>query len=173
MLFHIVGGLGHVLRMVPHPLDIVDAVEQVVHHHLLALVQGQVIDLDQIIGQPLLQLIDGLLHLIDLFGAFTVRIGQGIHGPPHILQGDPAHVDHLCGSYLDRKGRGLKDTLIQMAVDLLFFSFSHMDRLALLALLHKKSGQPDQLVGEGIEQDRVGHVKDRVEHGDLHRVDRA
>ena len=159
--------LGNVLRMIADPLQVIDRIQQVLDLLRLILHERQVGDLHQIFRQRLFHEIDQCLILINLLHRFPVIIQHSVLAEPHIFQRQLTHVNNLTLRRLNGKGRVLQDSGVQMGHDLL------LRRLGLIRLLlaDQLSRQCHQLSGKGEQKDRIHHIEDCMENGDLGAVD--
>ena len=102
------GRVRHVLRMIPDSLDVVHHMEDGAQALQILYGQSGLVDLHQVVRDGMVQKVDVLLYLIDLFDILLVQRDQGVHGPGQVLAGQGCHavkllddLDHGCGRIKD------------------------------------------------------------------------
>lgn len=149
-----------VFRVVAHPLQVVDHVEQVAHHPAVLLGQVHGVDFDQVAGDVVVEVVHDLLILLDELLRLLVGGEEGQHRQLEIVAGDVGHPLHLLDHLGHRDGRGAQNALVQkMEPHLLIFRILAGDQLL---------GQLDQQLGEGEHDDGGDDVEADVGVGNLH-----
>ena len=171
MSLHILGLLCKIFSVIPDPLNITDAVKQVIYHLFLTFCQRKILYLNQILCQHLFHIIDCFFRFVYLLDSLCIACEKSIDCHSYILKGNLSHMNHFQSCCFHSKGRRFKNTLIQMLEGNCCLLILRSCRRLLLRLLpDNNAGNLYQLIGKGEEKGCHGKVKYRMENRNLHRI---
>ena len=90
--------------MIADPLDIIDHMKK--GAQALQVLNGQcgLVDLNQVVGNGMVQKVDILLHLIDFLDILLVQCDKGVHGTVKIFAGQRCHAVQFLDDFNHRRG---------------------------------------------------------------------
>ena len=149
--------------MIADALNIADCVEQILYQQMLTVVQGKVVDLDQIVCENRIQAVHLLLILKNFRAEGFVSVRQSCCGYLQVGNDNLSHIDNLPLCRVNGKGRRLQQPVVQMAQNV---GFHIVLGPFILLFLYNGTGRLHKKPCKREQDDRIGHIENGVENRD-------